>query len=150
VTITYSQEPWSAYRAECEHLWARHHAEVEADMGMEFRPREEVYTHAEAAGALLIIVARNDGEPIGYAVFVIQYHTHHADVLCGFEDRYYLLPDYRKGWAGVRLIGAALDALRERGVQRWYACTKVSKNVGPVLRRLGGVHTDELYSGRLN
>lgn len=111
------------------------------------RPDDARFETLDGAGQLQIVVARSAGQMIGYMLFVVCPHPHYADVLCAFEDAYFLSADYRKGWHGVRLIREALRLLKSRGVQRWFIHTKKAKNMGRVLEFLGGSHTDEIYSG---
>jgi GNAT superfamily N-acetyltransferase len=110
------------------------------------RPDAPLYEHLEAAGQLQILVAREAGRMVGYMLFIVRPHPHYADVLCGFEDAYFLAPAHRKGWTGIRLIRESMRYLKARGVQRVFIHTKLSKDVGRALKFLGLAHTDEIYS----
>lgn len=145
--ITYQIEPWVSYRGGCDSLWKEHYEEVAGDKDrMPMRPDEMLYKTLENSGQLQIMVARETGIMLGYMIFVVKPHPHYADVLCGFEDAYFLTSS-RRGVAGVKLIKESLEALKRRGVQRWFIHTKKAKDIGRVLEFLGGSHTDEIYSG---
>lgn len=145
--ITYQPETWAQYRAGCDELWVEHYAEIAGDKArMPMRPDAARFEALEARGQLEIMVARDAGVMVGYMLFAVLPHSHYADILCGFEDAYFLTASHRKGWTGVKLIRAAIERLKARGVQRWFIHTKKSKDLGRVLRFLGGTHTDEIYS----
>ncbi len=110
------------------------------------RPDAALFEAMELAGHLHITVARERGSMVGYMLFIVRPHPHYADVLCGFEDAYYLIPEQRKGMRGVSMIRAALNALKSRGVKRVFIHTKKAKNMGRVLEFLGMSHSDEIYS----
>jgi hypothetical protein len=146
--ITYAVEPWAQYLADCGELWREHYDEIAGDKArMPMRPDAARFETLEAAGQLQIVVAREAGRMVGYMLFVVTPHPHYADVLCGFEDAYFLSMPYRKGWTGVRLIRESLRCLQARGVQRWFIHTKKAKDMGRILQFLGGAHADEIYSG---
>ena len=146
--ITYQIETWVQYRADCDALWREHYDEIAGDKGrMPMRPDDKRFEGLEAGGQLQIMVARDAGQMVGYMLFVVSPHPHYADVLCGFEDAYYLSAPHRKGWAGVRLIRESLRSLKERGVKRVFIHTKKAKDMGRVLQFLGLSHSDEIYSG---
>jgi hypothetical protein len=145
--ITYILEPWSTYRAECDPLWDEHYAEIAGDKErMPMRPDEQLYRELEKTGGLQIMVTRSEGVMIGYMLFFVRAHPHYADVLCGFEDAYFLSAPFRSGWAGVNLIRKSIESLKTRGVKRVFIHTKKAKNMGRLLEFLGLSHSDEIYS----
>lgn len=148
--ITYQIEEWRTYRSDCDDLWRAHYNEIAGDKSMPMGPDEALYRDLEARGKLQIVVARTAGVMVGYMIFVVQPHPHYCEVLCGFEDAYFLHSDHRRGWAGVKLVSQSLRYLKLRGVEKWFIHTKKNKDMGRILSRLGGAHTDEIYSGRLS
>lgn len=146
--ITYQVEPWAQYRAGCDGLWRQHYNEIAADkQRMPMRPDEPLYRHLESAGQLQIVVARDAGEMVGYMIFVVRPHPHYADVLCGFEDAYFVGTGHRRGWTGVKLIRESIRHLKARGAKRVFIHTKKAKDMGRLLTFLGLSHSDEIYSG---
>lgn len=145
--LTFQVESWAAYRAECGALWREHYDEIARDKDrMPMRPDEALYEALDAAGSLHVLTARDAGLMVGYQITVVRPHPHYADVLCGFEDAYFLSAPYRKGMAGVKMIRAAVDTLRARGVRKVFFHTKAFKNLGRIFEFLGFVKSDEIYS----
>lgn len=125
-----------------------HYEEIAADKDrMPMRPDIKRFEALEAEGQLQVLVAREAGKMVGYAVFIVSPHPHYADVLCGFEDAYFLTKSLRKGWAGIKLLRESIRLLKARGVKRVFVHTKKHKNLGAVLKHLGLSHSDEIYSG---
>ena len=145
--ITYQVESWDQYAADCAPLWVEHYQEIAGDKArMPMRPDVARFRRLEAAGQLQIMVARKSGAMVGYMLFAVSPHPHYADVLCGFEDAYFLTKSERRGLAGVRLISHSIRSLKARGVKRAMIHTKKAKDMGRVLSFLGFDHTDEIYS----
>ena len=146
--ITYLTETWSQYRADCQHCWEQHYDEIAGDKArMPMRPDDFLFQRMEELGQLQIVTVREQGKMVGYMLFAVRPHPHYADILCGFEDAYFLLPAYRKGWTGIKLIKESIKLLKVRGVKRIFIHTKKSKDLGRILKFLGLTHSDEIYSG---
>jgi L-amino acid N-acyltransferase YncA len=147
VTITYALEPWATYYRDCEPLWPEHYTEIAVDKDrMPMRPDVATYQALDAAGRLQIVVARDDGRMVGYVLSVIRPHLHYADVLCGYEDAYFLTQSRRRGMVGVKLLREAVRYMQSVGVQKAFFMTKVSLNMGPIFERMGFTMTDVVYS----
>jgi hypothetical protein len=146
--ITYQVEPWAAYFADCQTLWVEHYSEIAGDKErMPMRPDVVLFEQLDRSGQLQIITARDAGKMVGYMLFIVRPHPHYADVLCGFEDAYFMAMASRKGTAGVRLIRESIAVLKRRGVKRVFIHTKKAKDLGRILVFLGLSHSDEIYSG---
>lgn len=145
--ITFHTEDWATYFRDCQTLWVEHYEEVAvAKDRMAMKPNVPVYEALERAGELDILVARSEGRMVGYILSVIRPHLHYADVLCGFEDAYFLSRPHRKGLAGVRLFQAWEKRMRARGCQKWFLMTKPFLDMGPILKRLGYGLSDYVYA----
>lgn len=148
MTVTYALEPWDAYYRDCQALWPEHYAEIAVQKDrMPMRPDVEAYQALERAGMLQIVVAREDGRMIGYVLSVIRAHLHYADVLCGFEDAYFLTKAHRKGFVGVKLLREAVEQMRRAGVRKAFFMTKVAHDAGAIFERMGFTRSDIVYSG---
>lgn len=138
MTLTFSIESWDSYFAECQTLWREHYDELAARPDqMKMKPDVMAYRELYATGALSILVARDRGKMVGYFLTSVRRHLHYADVLCGFEDAYFLSKPYRRGMAGVRLLQAWENAMRARGVQLLFVMTKPFLDMTLLLERLG-------------
>lgn len=144
--LTYQIEPFSSLWPEALPVMERHWEEVGADKERaRFRFDAEAFAFLDARGALQVLICRSAGEIVGYSIVIIRQHTHY-DLLCGFEDAYYLAPQFRKGMAGVRLIRETLKGLRCRGVEKVFFHSKTVKPLGRIFSRLGFVKSDEIWS----
>ncbi|HEY2417117.1 MAG TPA: GNAT family N-acetyltransferase, partial [Steroidobacteraceae bacterium] len=138
---------WATYYRDCEPLWPEHYTEIAVDKDrMPMRPDVATYQALDAAGRLQIVVARDDGRMVGYVLSVIRPHLHYADVLCGYEDAYFLTQSRRRGMVGVKLLREAVRYMQSVGVQKAFFMTKVSLNMGPIFERMGFTMTDVVYS----
>jgi L-amino acid N-acyltransferase YncA len=145
--ISYALEPWDRYYRDCQPLWPEHWDEIAVDKDrMPMRPDVATYQALDAAGRLQIVVVRDDGRMVGYILSVIRPHLHYADVLCGYEDAYFLTKSHRRGMIGVNLIREAIRHMKLVGVQKAFFMTKVALDMGPIFERLGFAKTDIVYS----
>ena len=145
--ITYTLEPWDTYYRDCQALWPEHWCEIAVDKDrMPMRPDVANYQALEAAGKLQIVVARDDGRMVGYVLSVIRPHLHYADVLCGFEDAYFLSKTHRRGMVGVKLLREAVRHMQAVGAQKAFFMTKVALDMGSLFERMGFTRTDVVYS----
>jgi hypothetical protein len=146
--ITYQVETWASYFASCQTLWVEHYDEIAGDKErMPMRPDAALFEQLERAGQLQIVTARDAGIMVGYMLFVVRPHPHYADVLCGFEDAYFMSIGSRRGTAGIKLIRESISVLKRRGVKRVFIHTKKAQDLGRILTFLGLSHSDEIYSG---
>lgn len=145
--VTFHVETWDSYYPACVPVWDEHYAEFAPFHAYKMGggPDAEMYAALEQAGKLLVCVARSAGKVVGYALIIIRKHLHYKDTLCGFEDSYYLLPEFRKGLTGYLLIKFALQKLRERGVRKTYWMTKQFKPVTGLLLRFGMKQCDTVF-----
>jgi L-amino acid N-acyltransferase YncA len=147
VTITYQIEPWGTYYRDCQQLWIEHYDEIAVQKDrMEMKPDVASYKALEELGKLQIVVVRDDGRMVGYILSVIRPHLHYANVLCGFEDAYFLSKTHRRGMIGVKLIREAVRHMQAVGVQKVFFMTKAALDMGSIFERLGFDKTDIVYS----
>jgi hypothetical protein len=141
--ITFQVEVWADYTKDCGALWEENcsdHASEPLD------PDFAAYEALETAGKLRILTVRRDGEMIGYIIFVIYSHPHHAGLLCGHEDAFYLRKKHRKGITGAKMIREGVRLLKAEGVQRVFFTTDAANNCGPLLEALGFEKSNVVYS----
>ena len=116
---------------------------------IKLNPDWDQYYEAEAAGVLRGFTARDNGKLVGYFVVMVHRSMHYKDHLFANNDVIFLHPDYRKGFAGIKLIKFATECLREDGVSMLFINTKVHRPFGPVLERLGFNLIENVFSKRL-
>lgn len=145
--LTFQAEPWDIYFRDCQALWREHYEELcLRQERMKMKPDVAAYERLEAAGQLHILVAREAGEMVGYILSVVRPHLHYADVLCGFEDAYFLRKTHRRGMAGARLLREWEKAMKARGCQLAFAMTKPWLDMGLLFERLGFAKSDHVYA----
>ncbi|MDX1557110.1 MAG: GNAT family N-acetyltransferase [Xanthomonadales bacterium] len=150
--VTYQIEKWSAVYPEMRELWDAYWDEVRGDQeAKKLQPRRDLYEWYEERDTLLIVTARDveSGRLVGFHMTMVAGHHHHANILCGFVDAWYVVPAYRRGMVGYSLLKVAERHLRGQGVQRLYAGASMRVNVGPLFKRLGWAATEMLYSKTL-
>lgn len=145
--ITYQVESWFNVLPELEAHWQAHYEEVAPDKNkIALAPDYEQYAHLDDTGSLHVLTARYKGEVIGYVVAVVRPHLHYRHNLFAFFDLYYIAPEYRRGWAGVRLFQEAERTLKARGVQKMFAGTKLWKNASCIFKFLHWTQPEYLFS----
>jgi len=108
----------------------------------------DAYRRFDEQGKLLMLMARERGLLIGYAIFFLLNTVHYKGSLFALNDVIYLRPEHRKGSAGLRLIREAELSCMEAGV------VKISWHVKPTndmqkLLELRGYKVEEINLGKL-
>lgn len=140
--VTHMPEGWNSF-LELVPMWRKHWEEIAIHKDViPLDPDIPEYQRMHAAGQLDVIVSRNEGRPVGYYISFVRPHLHYRTTLHAFTDVYYVLPDFRKGRCGIRLIEAAMKHWRERGVKKAFSATKFALNMTPVFELLGWQSTE--------
>lgn len=142
--ISFQIEPWATFISESEELINLHKNEI-GDKNLVLNYDYKHFATLELYGQLQVVTCRKDGKIIGYVVMMIKKHPHY-DLLCGFEDAYYLHPEERKGRVGIKLLRAAIELAKDRGVKRVFFHSKVKKDLKKLFSYLNFTHLDELWS----
>lgn len=144
--IVYGVEPWASVLPEMMGLWPAHWAEIAGDKDkIALDPDLEKYAAMDARGVLHVMTARKAGELVGYYVWVVETHLHYRTTLMGFADIYWLRPDCRKGFAGVRFIKESEKHIKSLGVKKLFSATKCWLDMSRIFERLGWKQTERTY-----
>lgn len=113
-------------------------------------PAYSDYRDAEASDSLLVLLAHDAEQLIGYAVTFRTTSAHYAGMRVAQNDVIYVRPDYRKGMSGYRLI----KLTRERAAARWNTQlliwhTKPDTPMDLLMPRLGCEKLENLWAERL-
>ena len=147
VRVTFMVERWTDCWSEMSALWREHWEEVAINRdAIQLDPDFAQYVELERTGALHVVVARERGEIVGYHISIVRPHLHYRRSLSAFTDVYFLRASHRQGMTGVRLIKAAEESLRARGVQKMFTGTKLHLDMGPIFERLGWTETERLFT----
>lgn len=125
--LSYRLESFPVFWLASAALRAAHAEEMVHDPRMFRKEDENGYLLSWFAGTLQIVTVRDGDEMVGYFGTALRPHPHYADTLAAYEDAYFLLPAYRRGYAGVRLIREAEAFARAAGAQIFYICVPVGK-----------------------
>ena len=145
--IKYQQEFLSQVQPDIEPLINLHWKEIALNQDkIKLNPDWEAYANLEAEGKLQVFTAREGDLLVGYFVVTLGYNIHYKDHMCASNDVIYMHKDYRKGFAGIRLIKFAEKTLREDGVSTLTINTKIHQPFDKVLERLKFKPIERVYS----
>ncbi len=145
--VTYQVEGWFDVKDEMSHLWPLHWQEVALNRDkIPLEPDFDSYAAYANSGMLHIVVARKDGEIIGYHFSVVRPHLHYKNSLSAFTDIYFIAPAHRTGRTPMRLFEHVEKTLKARGVKKLFTGTKLSLNAGPLFEHMGWTPTETLYT----
>ena len=148
--IKYQQEFLSQVQSDIEPLIRLHWEEIALNQdNIKLNPDWESYANLESEGKLKIFTARDGDNLVGYFVTVLGRNIHYKDHVFASNDVIYLHKDYRKGFAGIRLIKFAKKCLSEDGISVLTINTKVHQPFDKVLERLGFNLIERVYSSYL-
>jgi len=144
--ITFAVEDWFAVKDEMSHLWPDHWQEVAVNKdAIQLDPDFDTYATFANSGMLHIVVARKEGEIVGYHFSVVRPHLHYRRSLSAFTDIYYIAPAHRTGRTPLRLFQFVEQTLKARGVQKMFTGTKLSLDAGPLFEHMGWTETERLF-----
>ena len=147
MSITYQQEFLLTVEKDIKPLLEEHWLEVATNkQAIKLNPDWEAYHTLEDQGMLHIFTAREGETLVGYFVTISRKHIHYKDHLFAANDVIYLKPEYRKGFAGARLIKFAERFLKEDGVSVLVINTKRNKPFDKLLLWLKYKHIENVYS----
>ena len=132
-----------------QHLIKDHWEEVAGsdNSGRELDVDWELFRTFEKHNRLVTIVARDNGEMAGYAVFIIQNHFHAKKTICAHNDAIFLRKESRKGRAGFLLIKESkniLEKLYPKVLILWHV--KPHVDFGNFLLKIGYKKHETIYS----
>lgn len=126
-------------------IFCAHHVEIEDDQSIPLDPDWSKYAHMEMIGQLHIMTARDEGILVGYYFAVVVSQLHHKQRKVAFSDMFFVLPDYRAGWNGIKLIRRTERMLKKLGVTKTYLVTKDGYPITILLKRLKYVLTELVH-----
>lgn len=126
-----------------------HYEEVSILHDYPLEVRWDLYLQAMEQGRLHTYTVRFDGDLVGYALYLVDYHPHYASLKLAVPDVIYLRPDHRKGMAGKRLIQLSEAGLKAAGVDVVQGHTKQKRDLSVLFKRLGYEHSDTIMIKRL-
>lgn len=149
--LTFQTERLAAVREEAAPLLRRHWEEVALDQDtVPLDPDWEAYGRIEASDMLHITTARDQaGRLVGYSAYFLVPNLHYRSLCVAETDIFWLAPEYRKGTAGMRLLRAAEEHLKARGINKIVSKVKLHRDTGPLFERLGYTAIERIYAKKL-
>jgi GNAT superfamily N-acetyltransferase len=133
--ITFAKEQYPNCNAEIYNLLAQHYTEVKLKPDqIKLNLDDAAYRQMHGLGNLVLITARHDSDLVGYATVFLKADLHSAHTLTGFADSYYLLPAFRRGWAGIKLIREIERVLKELDVKKFYIGASLHMNTAKLFK----------------
>jgi hypothetical protein len=97
-------------------------------------------------GYLVVVIAKDGEEPVGYMAAVMDYHLHHQHKKFGVVDSTYLKPEYRKGLNASRMIKYMEKVLKDRGVDYIQISVNANKDLQSLMKRCKYSLSDLIYT----
>lgn len=144
----FAWERFGAIHRELPKLFERHWQEVALNHDkVPLDPDWDKYFQLDIAGMLRVLTVRVEERLVGYHFILIYPALHYFSTMTAESDMFYLLPRYRKGLTGYRLLKIARDTLAENGVKMHAINIKLHieqdrGTLAPLLRRMGYTATE--------
>lgn len=146
-SLTITEEPVAdIIESELWPLLVEHREELTTNKAlMELAPDVARYRQAEAAGAVLALIAREGGRIVGYSVNFVSPHIHYMRMTICANDVLFVDRDHRAR-LGLRLLRATEEAAKARGcdLMCWHA--KPDTHLDAILRRREYRVQDVIYT----
>ena len=147
MALEFKQEFINDVKPEIVNLINLHWEEIALNKDViKLNPDWKSYYNLEDNNKLKIFTARYDNVLIGYFIVIIHVNLHYKDHLFASNDILYLHPDYRKGFAGIKLIKYAEKCIKEDGISVMTINVKEHKSFGVILERLDYTPEETVYS----
>ena len=149
--ITYQQEFIAGCdREEAEELMKLDWNEIDHPAkGTEFLIDWVTYQKLEDMGGLKVFTARSGKALVGYFSVAISPSLNSKSVVNVVSDAFYLHPEYRKGFAGVKLFKFVEKCLKEDGLNNLVVTSTEAYPIDNFLTRLGYSKAETLYQKEL-
>jgi hypothetical protein len=143
--ICFAVEQFKAAYEEAAPLLNAHWDEIAKNKAL-LRLNPDVTLYERMGQNLLLITARLDGQLIGYFLWFLIRHPHYSHVSVAEEDLHFLLREHRRGLAGYKFVKAACAAAFDHGAELLVLREKVGHEHAAIMKRLGFVPTDIVYT----
>ena len=143
-------EPWESLKRDWGELTKLHYAEIGREQDkVPLDVDYATYDRLWAAGTMLCVSVRDDDRLVGYCVFFIFQGIHYKTTKVAQNDVIYILPEFRKGRNGIKLIEKVEKLLEAMGVRRILWHIKPDEHdFSPIVKRRG-YHVHETVYAKL-
>jgi hypothetical protein len=144
--ITYKVDDWMENLPKFKAIIGHHYEEVETLKSFGLDIDYDTYESLYNSKKLVFITAKEGNDLVGYIVFFVTPHLHYKNCLTAHEDLYYLKPEYRKGFNGIKMFRFAQDYLKDIGVDLVLYATKVGYDNSSIFKYLGCQPLDKVFT----
>lgn len=147
--ITAHVEPLTERLDEIKALFPLHAAELDTYADRRpLDPQYAEYLRRDAAGNILFVVVRRDGQIIGYFVGFVAPALHYQGTLTCLQDIFYVTPKERDGKpvAAIRMFRAVIAECKRRGVKELRMGCKVAHDASALFSYFGAQEVERIYS----
>jgi len=135
--ISYHSESLYQLMPDIFQLLEMHHAEShQQTYGTELATDWDQYRQMESCGLLRIFTVRDDGDLVGYDIFIVGPHRHAMGSCVAISDAVYVKPEYR-GFTAVLLMKKSDKALIDSGVNCIVRNSQTNTKVQSLLQKMG-------------
>ena len=146
------QEPDKEWIKEAHSLFVEHYNEIAAYKDIPLEPDFEKYATIADDGKLVVLTARNNGELVGYVIYLVGTALHYKNSLHAIQDILFVKKGLRKSLmgCGYLLLKHSETVLKEMGVQVVCQHVKVKHDFSPFLEKLGYENMEKFYQKRID
>lgn len=145
--LTFKKEQFADIIGELPDLFVMHWQEIALDHSViPLAPDWQKYINLERSNQLHIVAARDNGVLVGYFFTIVLTHLHYCTTVMAWSDIMFLRPEYRRGFAGIRLVKEAEKMVRALGAKRLYIMCKVYHDIEGLLARLGYRWVEKIFT----
>ena len=128
----------------------KHRVELQSYDDMVLNVYWDRYRALEAQDKLVNLIARDEGEIVGYAVFFLHENPHYMDFMYAMQDVFYVTQDRRGSRVAINLVKKSEKILKAKGVSIITHHAKKKNKFAPFLERLGYSNTELLMAKRID
>lgn len=156
-TVVFHPCRFTALRHQGAALFALHWLEATADRSVPLAIDWDVFEQLEEQGREVCVAVYWGDVLVGYAVYLLHDHLHYRGLRVAEADVFFLRPEDRSGFVGVKLFQVAERLLKERGVAEVWQREKLhvrpgrgAHGVGSVFRYLGYRPVETIWRKRID
>jgi GNAT superfamily N-acetyltransferase len=143
-------EPWSEVIEEIKPFLPQHWAELALNKdSVPLDPNWACYAELDKRDVISVVTVRERERLVGYSIMFVAPGLHYQSCLDARMDIFWLAPEVRGRWGGVRLFKAVEKELRRRGVKRVYVGSKLHKDSSRLFLALGYEPIEQWFSKML-
>lgn len=139
MAVSFHIERFADVYLEMHPLLVAHYDELSQhkERGFALQPQVDIYQQRDTSGNLLMVIARDAGEIVGYFVGVVAPALHYRACLTCSPDIFFVVPDRRRDGTAFGMFQFVESELRRRGVDAWMVGSKVAHDVTKLFEHLG-------------